>query len=72
MKKILFLIGVIFSAFIAKGDVAELRKAAEQGVAEAQKNLGACYFAGDGVKADRREAAKWFRKAAKRVYYDIR
>lgn len=39
MKKILFLIGVIFSAFIAKGDVAELRKAAEQGVAEAQEAL---------------------------------
>ena len=64
MKKILFLIGVMFSAFIAKGDVAELRKVAEQGDAQAQFRLGVCYAKGDGVAEDLREAVKWFRKAA--------
>ena len=40
------------------------RKGAEQNVAEAQSNLGICYFEGQGVAKDRAEAVKWFRKAA--------
>ena len=39
-------------------------KAAEQGNAMAQCNLGQCYFNGDGVDKDRTEALKWYRKAA--------
>ena len=40
------------------------RKVAEQGIAEAQYNLGVCYFYGKGVRRDYAEAVKWYRKAA--------
>ncbi len=40
------------------------RKAAEQGYADAQCNLGYCYKQGNGVTKDYAEAVKWFRKAA--------
>ncbi|MBQ4479124.1 MAG: sel1 repeat family protein [Victivallales bacterium] len=40
------------------------RKAAGQGLAEAQYNLGVCYATGLGVEQDYAEAVKWFRKAA--------
>ena len=36
-------------------------RAAEQGDAEAQHNLGACYKLGDGVAADRERALAWCR-----------
>ena len=41
------------------------RRAAEQGQAEAQFFLGACYGAGKGVPQDVEVAVKWIRKAAK-------
>lgn len=41
-----------------------LRKAAEQGDATAQFNLGYCYCKGQGVPQDYAEAVKWYRKAA--------
>ncbi len=41
-----------------------LRKAAEQGLAKAQGNLGSYYANGSGVGEDWNEAIKWFRKAA--------
>jgi serine/threonine protein kinase len=40
------------------------RKAAEQGNASAQNNLGFCYEYGEGVEQDYEEAIKWYRKAA--------
>ena len=40
------------------------RKAAEQGVAEAQYNLGLAYYYGEGAEEDHVEAVKWYRKAA--------
>ncbi len=40
------------------------RKAAEQGDAPSQRELGYCYVAGRGVEKDPVEAAKWLRKAA--------
>jgi len=40
------------------------RKAADQGDAEAQNNLGVCYATGQGVAKDAAEAVKWYRKAA--------
>lgn len=40
------------------------RKAAEQGNAKAQYNLGNCYCLGEGVKHNYKEAIKWYRKAA--------
>ena len=43
-------------------------KAAEQGHAEAQYNLGVCYRAGQGIERDFEHAANWFRKAAEQAY----
>ncbi|MCX6928247.1 MAG: tetratricopeptide repeat-containing serine protease family protein, partial [Verrucomicrobia bacterium] len=40
------------------------RKAAEQNCAEAQYNLGRCYYFGQGLTKDVVEAVEWFRKAA--------
>ena len=40
------------------------RKAAEQGYAMAQRNLGVMYVMGQGVSADEAEALRWFEKAA--------
>jgi TPR repeat protein len=40
------------------------RKAAEQGNASGQNNLGWLYFDGSGVAQDYAEAVKWFRESA--------
>ena len=40
------------------------RKAADQGYAAAQCNLGYCYENGAGVPKDTAQAAAWYRKAA--------
>ncbi len=49
-------------------DVAEAvnwyRKAADQGLAQAQCKLGECYYSGWGVEKDEAEAVNWYRKAA--------
>ena len=42
----------------------DFRVEAEQGVAEAQYNLGVCYYNGDGVDQNYTEAVKWLSKAA--------
>ena len=39
--------------------------AAEQGEVNSQVNLGICYFYGQGVEKDSKEAFKWFKEAAK-------
>ena len=44
------------------------RKAAKQGIARAQYNLGLKYYLGQGVSQDYAEALKWYRKAAKQGY----
>jgi hypothetical protein len=41
-----------------------LRKAADQGSADAQTDLGVCYFDGKGVDQDQTTAIMWYRKAA--------
>ncbi len=46
------------------------RKAAEQGVADAQYRLGLALSAGRGVANDENEAAKWYRKAAEQNRHD--
>jgi TPR repeat protein len=43
-------------------------KAAEQGHAMAQFNLGECFKYGQGVAKDLVEAVKWYRKAAEQGY----
>ena len=40
------------------------RKAAKQGDAEAQYNLGGMYVQGRGVRQDDAQAVQWYRKAA--------
>jgi TPR repeat protein len=40
------------------------RKAANQGLADAQFELGRCYYYGNGVKKDYSEAMAWYRKAS--------
>ena len=44
------------------------RKAAEQGVAEAQTSLGSMYITGQGTTKNDRKAVKWYRKAAEQGY----
>ncbi|MBR6436885.1 MAG: sel1 repeat family protein, partial [Thermoguttaceae bacterium] len=48
------------------------RKAAEQGNAQAQYNLGICYTKGCGVTQDKAEGLKWLRKAADQGDEDAR
>ena len=49
---------------IIKLQVVTYRLDAALGDAHAQFNLGLCYYAGDGVAKDYREAVKWYRLAA--------
>ena len=42
----------------------EYRKAAEQGFSAAQHSLGSCYYNGQGISRDYKEAVKWWHKAA--------
>ncbi len=51
-------------AFFHKDPVKWYRKAAEQGDADAQHNLGWMYANGKGVIENDKEAVKWYRKAA--------
>lgn len=46
--------------------------AAEQGHATAQRNLGYCYYRGEGVPKDKKEAAKWWRLAAEQGDEDVK
>ena len=41
-----------------------MRKAADQGLAVAQTNLGLMYIKGEGVAVNREQAARWFERAA--------
>ncbi len=50
--------------------VESLRKAADQGDAEAQLELAGLYEAGNGVPKNTEEAAKWFRKAWESYHRD--
>ncbi len=50
------------------------KKAADQGLAEAQCKLGVCYYYGKGIKKSSSEAIKWYQKAieqgnAEALYY---
>ena len=67
--EVLFIIGV--SHFFGDGipeDKTEatewFRKAAEQGLADAEYTLGQCYYYGVGVPEDTEEAVRWHEKAA--------
>ncbi|HEY5297027.1 MAG TPA: tetratricopeptide repeat protein [Verrucomicrobiae bacterium] len=55
---------------VANANVVEIERAkAEKGDAEAQYQLGSCYFTGDyGATKDLTEAIKWYQKAADQNY----
>ncbi len=55
-------------AEIERGIWAQTRRAAEQGDAGAQVDLGVMYSKGIGVPQDLREAAKWYRRAAEQGF----
>ena len=75
---LLFSTSLVFPAFggqfedaqeaLGRGDYATayrlFKPLAQQGIPEAQFNLGLMYALGQGVQQDETEAAKWFRKAA--------
>jgi hypothetical protein len=46
------------------------RRAAEQGLAQAQHNLGFAYAKSRGVSQNNSEAVQWFRRAAEQGYAD--
>ena len=54
--------------FKDKAMVMRYTKAAKQGDAEAQYNLGMCYGQGKGVKQDVQKAVEWYTKAAEQGF----
>ena len=55
-------------SIIDSEELQQFIKAARQGDAEAQYNLGVCYEYGKGVPQDDAQAAEWFKKAAEQGY----
>ena len=51
-------------------DYIKYKKAADQGDAEAQFNLGVMYSLGEGVPKDYKQAVYWYRKAADQGHAD--
>ena len=47
-----------------KNDISVIKRAAEQGDAEAQNNLASMYDRGEGVSQDYKKAVYWYTKAA--------
>lgn len=52
----------------ADSKINEYISAANQGDAEAQYNLGCCYYYGCGVSQDYKQAVKWYEKSANQGY----
>lgn len=73
-KRKLMTIIAVFAAFcmiptaLFAQNVTAYRIAAERGDADAQFNLGLCYYNGWGVSKNYVEAARWFRKSADQGY----
>ncbi|MDB4521411.1 sel1 repeat family protein [Akkermansiaceae bacterium] len=63
MKSVLSVLLLCF-LLASCGEEKTVRERAEAGDAEAQSNLGAMYYTGNGVPKDYVEAVKWTRKAA--------
>jgi len=56
---------------MAKKELNELKKQANNGDARAQYNLGIMYKKGQGVEKDYKEAVKWFELAADQGYVEV-
>jgi hypothetical protein len=69
MLTVFFAVAVSFTITNALAqDVAATRDAAEQGIAEAQNELGSIYEDGRGVPQDYSQSLYWYRKAAEQGY----
>ena len=64
----LILLYLCLCACSKSNELAELRKAANQGDATAQASLAWKHLKGHGVSRDDKEALKWYTKAAKQGY----
>ena len=64
MSKLLPIVLVLFASSAFGESIADLRKAAAAGDAEAQTKLGERYNKGRGVRKNYKEAVKWYHKAA--------
>ena len=62
------LCGASALAATSAAEVEKLRAAAEKGDPVAQKNLGNCYYSGEGVPQDYDKAVYWYRKSADQGY----
>lgn len=63
-RVLLIFMMLLASAAHAGNDIKALKKAAEQGMAEAQHNLGLMYARGEGIPENRVQAYAWFSIAA--------
>jgi len=63
-KSILFLAAVMLSFSAMAADFNQMQRWANQGIAEAQFNLGLIYDNGEGVRQDYSKAVQWYEKAA--------
>jgi TPR repeat protein len=50
--------------------IEDIMKAAEQGDADAQCDLGFAYYKGEGIPENKVEEAKWYRLAAEQGHAD--
>ena len=68
MKYLLTVLFLVLSAIIFisvnKSDISILQRAALQGKAEAQNNLGNCFLKGIDTEKDEPKAVEWYQKAA--------
>ena len=67
-KSILFLAAVMLSFSAMAADFNQMQQLANQGIAEAQFNLGLKYNNGEGVRQDYSKAVQWYEKAANQGY----
>ena len=63
-KLTLFLAAVMLAVSAVAADFNQMQLLANQGIAEAQFNLGLIYDNGEGVRQDYSKAAQWYEKAA--------
>jgi TPR repeat protein len=67
--KSLFVISAFWLPFVSLGENFDaLRQKAAQGSAQAQYEIGTCYYSGKGVQQDYAEAVRWYRLAADQGY----
>lgn len=67
MRKSLFILVISLLLPIvcyAQESIQSAKNKAQKGDAEAQLELGICYYTGDGVAKDYKQAVYWFKKAA--------